>query len=81
MAKWLAARISNHFTLKTREREREREYVNKHACRLLSDSEPLDNMTINFPVYTCQIDREPSLGPQGITWWAYALNMVGSLFM
>jgi len=31
---------------------------------------PLDNMAINFPVYTYQIDRESGLGPRGITWWA-----------
>ena len=41
------------------------------------DNESLDNMAINFPVYTCQTDRESGLSPRGITWGADALNMVG----
>ena len=73
MVKQLGARISNQFTLRTWEGE----YVNKRACRLLSYREPLDNMKINFPEYTCQTDREPGLGPRGITWWAYALTWWG----
>ena len=36
---WLGARISIHFILKTKQREN----VNKYACRLLSDSKPLGN--------------------------------------
>ena len=41
------------------------------------DSEPLDIMAINFPMYTCQTNRESGLDPRRITWWADALNMVG----
>ena len=41
------------------------------------DSEPLDIMAINFPVYTYQTDQVSGLGPRGITWWADALNMAG----
>jgi len=41
---WLGARISIHFILKTEEKED----VNKYACRLLSDSDPLFTIAINF---------------------------------
>ena len=59
---WLGTHISIHFILKTEERED----VNKYACLLLSDSEPLGNNGDQLWVYTCQIDRETSLG-RGVT--------------
>jgi len=58
---WLGARISIHFILKTKQREN----VNKYACRLLSDSKPLGNNGDQLWMYTCKIDRESSLGPWG----------------
>jgi len=57
----LGTGISIHFILKTEERKD----VNKHACRLLSDSEPFGNNGDQLWVYTCQTDQESSLGPQG----------------
>ena len=58
---WLDARISIHFILKTEERKD----VNKYACRLLSNSEPLGNNGDQLWVYTCQTDREFGLGLWG----------------
>jgi len=50
-------------------REREREDVSKHARRLLSDSEPLDNTAINFGCAPVKPIEKLGLGPRG--------NMVG----
>jgi len=62
---WLGGRISIYFILTTEERED----VNKHACWLLFDSEPLGNHGDQLWVYTCQTDRESGLRLRG--------NMVG----
>jgi len=51
---WLGACISIHFILETEERED----VNKYACRLLFDSEPLGNNGDQLWVYICQTDRK-----------------------
>ena len=40
------------------------------------DSEPLDNMAINFECTPARPIRSLALA-HGVTWWAYALNMVG----
>jgi len=54
-----------HFNSFYFENRREREDVNKYACQLLSDSEPLDNNGDQLWVYICQTDRRSGLGPQG----------------
>jgi len=69
---WLGNNIWNHFILKAVERED----VNKHVCRLLFDSQPLDNMAINFGCTPARSNESLAL-IRGVIWWAYALNMVG----
>ena len=40
------------------------------------DSKPLDNMAINFGCTLARLIESLALA-RGVTWWAYALNMVG----
>ena len=54
----------------------EREDINKHACRLLSDSELFDNMAINFGCTSARLITSLALA-RGVTWWAFALNLAG----
>ena len=65
-----------HFKSFYFENIREEKDVNKYACWLLSDSVSLDNMAINFGCTLARPIGSLALA-RGVTWWAYALNMVG----
>ena len=67
-----------HFKSCYLENMREKEDVNKHACWLLSDSEPLDNMVISFGCIPARPIGSLALAHR-VIWWAFALNMVGLL--
>jgi len=66
--------ISDHFTLKIEERERE-DVINMLAG-YYRDSEPLDNMVINFGCTPARSIESLPLA-HGVTWWAFARNLVG----
>jgi len=55
---------------------REREDVINMLVGYYLESKPLDNMAINFGCTLARLIESLALA-RGVTWWAFALNMVG----